>query len=156
MEHEPKFGSFLYYILTLHAQPNAYKHMAMVIQLGYESTQVTQCADALDCISIQARPIESLLPDERGGKEESTTRALLLKQVREGAVLIVFQVKRVIYTEGKNEGGEMVKKQEFIGDKSVLYGTIGGMEAQEGLLLSHQRHEYLHAKIIGLIRPPPS
>ena len=128
----------------------------MVVQLRYESTRATQRADAFDCISIQAHPIESLLPDERGGKEESTIRALLLKQVREGAVLIVFQAKRAIYMEGKNKGGEMVKKQEFVGDKSVLYETVGGMAAQEGLPLSHQRSEYLRTKIIGLIRPPPS
>jgi len=128
----------------------------MVVQLGFESIHATRRANSFDCISIRASPIDVVLPDHREGEEKyNPTKELLLKQIQEkDAVLVVFQAKRVVYKEEVNEAGELVKKQEFIGDKATLFRSMNGVVKREGPISSQKRYNALWRKIISLIRQP--
>jgi hypothetical protein len=128
----------------------------MVVQLGFESVCATRRADSFDCISIRARPIDVVLPDHREGEEKyNPTKEQLLKQIQEkDAVLVVFQAKRVIYNEEVNEAGELVKKQEFVGEKATLFRPVNGVVKREGPISSQRRYNDLWRKIISLVRQP--
>lgn len=126
----------------------------MVVQLGFESIHATRRADSFDCITIRPRPIDQVLPDYK--EAHDPTKELLLKQIQEkDAVLVVFQAKRVIYKEEQNEAGELVKKQEFVGDKATLLRPVNGVVEREGPIFSQQRYDDLWNKIVRLIRQPP-
>jgi hypothetical protein len=135
----------------LHSRPNASKEMGMVVQLGYEPTNADRRAKAFDSIAISAAPIDELLPRE--GKEAPETRELLQEAVQEGAVLIMFQAKRVVYIDIENEDGVKVRKRDFVGNCSTHFATVVGVVARESLMFSQKRHDHLSEEIIKLIRP---
>ena len=147
----------------LHEQPDAFKHMCMLVELGYDPTRTTRRAYAFDCINIRVGLIEEELPTGDQGdaaRAEAANKDMLDAVSKGDVVLIKFQAMRAEYTVAVKEDGVKYWKQSFVGEPVSIFGTVGGVIEREAPLFSDERSEFLHAQILESIvrptRPPPT
>lgn len=147
----------------LHSQPEATKHMCMIVQLGYEPTRATRRADTFNCISFHAGPILSRLPigedESDDARAEAAGQEILDLVGRGDVVMIKFQVKKVEYAVEIDQKGMKRWKQSFVGKPVSIYSTVRGVAEREGPAFSKERGEYIYSEILKSIRapmPPPA
>ena len=151
MGYKLKIGKFAYYALMLHSDPEAAKHMCMVVQLGYEPIQAARRSNFFNSINVISTSIQNIVIDD----DEQLKAAMEdnIKAIQENnAVMVVFQAQQVTYQqEQENENGVRVKVQESVEKGGYLFGTVAGVVEREGPLCSYERGKYLSEEINKLV-----
>jgi hypothetical protein len=99
-----KLGKFAYHTSMLYNQPEAFKHLCLIVQLSYRMGS-NQCSKSFNAISTDVHLIDIILPTP-GEEKLNTLSEQLWKAVEDGkTILIAFQVKQVVYTKEHDETG---------------------------------------------------